>query len=144
MAMQSGGKAGPREDEALKHEVHGEVQANRATRIEEWREPEPPGEDQPDATQVLADRSPGGAFPDPAQIELRSDLARHLDRHAFPGDREHLAAILADHQATDALHDLVLQLPAGATFRNLHEVLEALGLPIESREDAEGEPSPPS
>lgn len=134
MSEQESGKFGPREDDALKKEVRSELQANRSTRSEEWREPEPPGEDQPEATWA-----PAGAFRDALadeerdQIELRSALARHLDRHAFPATREHLIETLESHQAEDRLLDLVSTLPKEASYANLHEVLEALGLPIEER-----------
>jgi len=131
---EQGGTHGPREDEALKREVRSEMQAHRATRIEEWREPEPPGEDEPEATWAPEGR-PGGTPPgeDWDTIELRSDLARHLDRAAFPATREHLLQTLAAHQAEQRLVDLVSPLPADATFANLGELLRALGMPIEER-----------
>jgi len=134
MSEQASGTHGPREDDALKREVRSELQANRATRAEEWLEPEPPGEDEPEATWALAGR-PGATPPgeDWQDIELRSDLARHLDRTAFPATRAHLLATLAAHQAEQRLLDLVSSLPDGATFANLGEVLRALGLPIEHR-----------
>jgi hypothetical protein len=129
-----GGKHGPREDEAIKRELRSELQAKRATRAEEWLEPEPPGEDEPEATWVLQGR-PGGTPPgeDWDMIELRSDLARHLDRTAFPATREHLLEVLTAHQAEQRLLDLVSSLPEDARFANLGEVLRALGLPIEER-----------
>ncbi len=134
MSEQESGKFGPREDDALKKEVRGDLQAGRATRAEEWREPEPPGEDQPEATWAPAGR-PGGTPPgeDWDTIELRSALARHLDRHAFPASRDHLIETLESHQAEDRLVDLVAELPESARYANFHEVLEALGLPIEER-----------
>jgi hypothetical protein len=66
-------------------------------------------------------------------IELRSDLARHLDRTAFPAARAHLLETLAAHQAEQRLLDLVSSLPDGATFASLGELLGALGLPMEER-----------
>lgn len=134
MSEQVSGTHGPREDDALKREVHSELQASRATRAEEWLEPEPPGEDEPEATWALAGR-PGGTPPgeDWEIIELRSDLARHLGRAAFPATRAHLLETLATHQAEQRLLDLVSSLPDSATFANLGELLGALGLPIEQR-----------
>ena len=41
-------KHSPREDDELKHELEGSVRANRSSRIEEWRDPEPPADDDPD------------------------------------------------------------------------------------------------
>jgi hypothetical protein len=66
-------------------------------------------------------------------IELRSDLARHLDRTAWPATRERLLEVLASHQAEQRLLDLVSPLPEGATYASLAELLPALGLPIEER-----------
>src|SRR5262249_49791878 len=68
-------------------------------------------------------------------IELRSDLARHLDRTAFPATRERLLEILAAHQAEQRLLDLVSPLPEDATFANPGEGLRALGMPVEERPD---------
>jgi hypothetical protein len=134
MTEETGGKYGPREDEALKRDLRSELQAGRATRAEEWREPQPPAEDEPEATWAPEGR-PGGTPPgeDWDVIELRSHLARHLDRTAFPATREHLIEVLQGHQAEDQLIDLVSGLPEGATFASFHDVLEALGIPIEHR-----------
>jgi hypothetical protein len=134
MSEQETGTHGPREDDALKREVRSELQAHRATRAEEWLEPEPPGEDEPEATWAPSGR-PGGTPPgeDWETIELRSDLARHLDRTAFPATRTRLLETLQAHQAEQRLLDLVSPLPGGATFANLGELLRALGLPIEER-----------
>lgn len=41
-------KHGAREDDALKEELEGTVRGNRSSRIEEWRDPEPPADDDPD------------------------------------------------------------------------------------------------
>ena len=44
--MQRGSdKHGPRLDDELEHELEGTVRANRPTRAEEWRDPEPPADD---------------------------------------------------------------------------------------------------
>jgi len=134
MSEQESGTHGPREDDALKREVRSELQAHRATRAEEWLEPEPPGEDEPEATWVLEGR-PGATPPgeDWETIELRSNLARHLDRTAFPATRAHLLQTLTGHQAEQRLLDLVSALPESATFASLGELLRALGLPVEHR-----------
>jgi hypothetical protein len=134
VSEQETGRHGPREDEELKREVRSELQAHRATRAEEWLEPEPPGEDEPEATWALTGR-PGGtpAGEDWEDIELRSDLASHLDRTAFPATRPHLLEVLASHQAEQRLVDLVSSLPEDATFASLGELLRALGIPVEHR-----------
>ncbi|MGV0741544.1 hypothetical protein [Mycolicibacterium sp. XJ870] len=41
-------KHSPREDDQLKKELSGTLQGNRSSRVEEWRDPEPPADDDPD------------------------------------------------------------------------------------------------
>jgi hypothetical protein len=41
-------KHSPREDDQLKAELRGTLQANRSSRAEEWHDPEPPADDDPD------------------------------------------------------------------------------------------------
>ncbi|MDV3126952.1 hypothetical protein M1247_18665 [Mycobacterium sp. 21AC1] len=43
-------KHSPREDDELKHELRGTLQGNRSSRAEEWRDPEPPADDDPDVS----------------------------------------------------------------------------------------------
>ena len=83
------------------------------------------------APQGRPGATPPGA--DWETIELRSDLARHLDRTAFPATRARLLEILAAHQAEQRLLDLVSPLPEDATFASLSELLHALGIPVEER-----------
>ncbi|MGI9006794.1 MAG: DUF2795 domain-containing protein [Streptosporangiaceae bacterium] len=92
------------------------------------------GEDEPAATWVPEGRFAGTPHGEDWEvIELRSDLARHLDRTAFPGTRAHLVETLAAHQADPRLLDLVSSLPDDATFASLGELFRVLGLPMEER-----------
>ena len=70
---------------------------------------------------------------DALKREVRSDLARHLDRTAWPATRARLLEVLESHQAEQRLLDLVSTLPESATYASLAELLPALGLPIEER-----------
>jgi hypothetical protein len=57
MIERGSSKSGPREDDALKEELRGTLQGNRSSRAEEWRDPEPPADDDPDVpTAGPADR----------------------------------------------------------------------------------------
>ncbi|MGW5386266.1 hypothetical protein [Nocardia sp. NPDC003963] len=38
-------KHGPARDEQLAHELQGTLRGNRSSRAEEWRDPEPPADD---------------------------------------------------------------------------------------------------
>jgi hypothetical protein len=123
------------EDDALKREFRGELQRRWAARGEDWREPDMPDEDEPEADRALAGSADArlAGVADRDAIELRSDLARHLDRTAFPGTRAHLLRILEAHGAEQRLRDLVAALPAGTKVASLADLLAALGLPAEGR-----------
>jgi hypothetical protein len=127
MSEQASGTHGPREDDAIKRQDRDELRAHG----EEWPEPESPDE----GTTWAPEGRFAGTLPgeDWEAIELRSDLARHLDRTAFPAARAHLLDTLAAHQAEQRLLDLVSSLPEGAVFASLGELLRALGLPVEQR-----------
>jgi hypothetical protein len=130
MSEQVSGTHGPREDDAIKRQDRSELQAHG----EEWPEPESPGEDEPQAAWAPEARFAGTPHgEDWEAIELRSDLARHLDRHAFPATRAHLLEALAANQADQRLLDLVSSLPDGTAFTSLGELVRALGLPMEER-----------
>jgi hypothetical protein len=130
MSEQTGGTHGPAEDDAIKRQDRSELQAHG----EEWPDPELSGEGEPEATWAPEGRFAGTPRGEDWQaIELRSALARHLDRTAFPATRAHLLENLVAHQAEQRLIDLVSSLPSSGTFANLGELLRALGVPIEER-----------
>jgi hypothetical protein len=51
---------GPRKDDSLKQSMQGMIRGNRPDRAEEWREPEPPADDDPERWQS----SPTGGRPE--------------------------------------------------------------------------------
>lgn len=122
-------KHGPRLDEAMAREVRGTVQGVSGSRAEEWREPEPAGEDQPEAAEVTAgDRrsgAPQGMTTE--EVEQRSELGRYLDLSALPADREGLRRTAEKNNAPDVVLDELVRLPAGRTFETVSEVWAALG-----------------
>jgi hypothetical protein len=130
VSEQISGTHGPAEDDAIKRQERAELQ----NRGEEWPDPESAAEEAADATWASPGRFAGTpGFQDWEAIELRSDLARHLDRSAFPATREHLVEILTGRGADDRLLDLVSSLPGRARFASLRDLLTALGLPPETR-----------
>ena len=130
MSEQISGTHGPAEDDAIKRQERSELQAHG----EEWPEPESAGEDESDAAWASQGRFAGTpGWEDWEAIGLRSDLARHLDRTAFPATRAHLLQALQEHEADQRLLDQVSSLPASARFASLHDLLQALGLPVEQR-----------
>lgn len=129
MGEQVSGTHGPREDDAIKRQDRSELQAHG----DEWPEPESSGDDEPKATWAPEGRFAGAPHgEDWEAIELRSNLARHLDRTAFPATRADLLKVLAARQAEQRILDLVSSLP-DATFASLGELVRALGLPMEER-----------
>jgi hypothetical protein len=130
VSEQISGTHGPAEDDAIKRQDRSELRAYAG----EWPGPESPDDDGLNATWAETGRfagTPGGE--DREAIELRSDLARHLDRTSFPATQAHLLETLTARQAEQRLLDLVSSLPAGARFASLGELIRAMGLPIEER-----------
>ncbi|MEO3752092.1 DUF2795 domain-containing protein [Streptomyces sp. B6B3] len=120
--MQRGSdRLGPRRDEEMKHELEGRLRSGHRTRAEEWHDPEPDAEDDP---QVPAGPAPGGE-----NQALRSDLARYLGRTPFPARRADLLRTLGERHAPDPLVDQVRELPPRDTYRNVQDVMVALGRP---------------
>ena len=131
---QQSGPVSPRKDEQLAHETQGLVQSGHPTRVEEFRDPEPAGEDQPTGDEHLmaSDRAPGLSPGLSAEdVETRSEIARFLGPSVLPGRRDDLIAAAAEHQATDRVVNLLEQLPADQEFRNVQDVARALGLGTE-------------
>jgi hypothetical protein len=127
---QETGPVSPRQDEQQAHETQGLVHSGHPTRVEEFRDPEPAGEDQPTTDGTLTDLpgTPPGMEPD--DVEQRSEIARHLGTTAFPGDRDSLVAKALENQATDRVVRLLEGLPDGQ-FENVQDVARALGLGTE-------------
>ena len=131
---QQSGPVSPREDEQLAHETEGLVRSGHPTRVEEFRDPEPAGEDQPTGDEHLMGpgREPGTA---PGltneDVDLRSEIARFLDRAALPGRRDDLVESARQNQATDHVVELLQSLPADQEFGNVQDVARALGLGTE-------------
>jgi hypothetical protein len=128
--MDRSDKHGPRQDDELKHETEGLVRSGHATRVEEWRDPEPSGEDQPDADLAPSSTLTGGV-PDgltAAGVEERSELAAHLGKEIYPAHRDQVIDRLVQTNAPSRLVTAVRDLPADAEFQNAGELASALGL----------------
>jgi hypothetical protein len=129
-------KHGPRLDDELEHEVRGLLQGRtNEGRVEEWHDPEPSGEDQPEV----------GDFPDPgdipggapagitaAEADARARFASYLSRSLFPADRATLRAAAEAANAPDQVLAVIDRLPDGE-FVNVAEAWQAAGGGIESQ-----------
>jgi hypothetical protein len=127
VSEQASGTHGPVRDDAIKRQDEAEAREYAG----EWPEPdtEPDDETEREAVWAPAARLAESAVPEDFQaIELRSDLARLLDRTAWPLTRGRLLEILDERGAGDRLVELAASLPEGRRYQSLRELLHALGL----------------
>ena len=126
-------KHSPRVDDELEHETQGMLRSGHPTRAEEWRDPEPAAEGDPeidaDPSGTLVGGTPVGMTPD--AVVARTELARWLDRADFPSTGPELAEAARDHRAPDAVAAELERLPAGETYERIGDVVRALGYPTE-------------
>lgn len=131
-------KHGPHLDEAMEREVRGHLRgAPAGGRVEEWREPEPSGEEEPDVSAVpRPDRRPVTGVDlvmTDAERERRSRLGTYLHRSVFPADREALiAAARAAHAPDDVMSELE-RLPHDREFETVARAWAALGHSLDER-----------
>ena len=115
---------GPRLDEQMAHETQDIVRGGHSSHTEEWRQPEPTGE----GAHVHPPGRPTPGGPDSEEIELRSELARVMDRHTFPASRDDLLRRVQDAGAPQALADGIAALPADGIYSSVGDVARAVGL----------------
>lgn len=109
-------------DDEMKHELQGLLRSGHPTRTEEWNDPEPSAEDDPEvaAGPVTPSRAPN-------RLEsVRLELARHLNRGVFPAHPPALGRALRDGHAHDALVEQVEGLPRKERYRTVQQLAEAL------------------
>jgi hypothetical protein len=125
-------KHSPRVDEQLEHETRSLQQGSPVeSRVEEHREQEGPGDDQPTPSARLTGGRTGSLDLDDA--EARSEIARFLNPAAFPTDREGLLANAEANHAPDVVLERLRALPGGRGYDGLPDVWAALGGTVEHR-----------
>jgi hypothetical protein len=127
-------KHGPRTDEALAKETEGLVRSGHSTHSEEWKDPEPAGEDQPDADLVPNGTFVGGTPPGmtPDDVEGRAELAAYIGKTAYPAVRAQLIDLVMKRHAPEQIIDLVKTLPSDREFHNINEIWAATGGHVET------------
>lgn len=129
-------KHGPRVDDEMAHEVRGLVQGGPVDgRGEEWHEPEPAGEDQPEATAPRTGELRGGA-PAPLtseEVEARSRFGKYIPLSALPGDRDGLLRAAQESEAPDDVLAELRRLPTDRRFETVSQAWAALGHHNEER-----------
>ncbi|MBD0418727.1 DUF2795 domain-containing protein [Streptomyces sp. NPDC052309] len=109
-------------DDEMKHELQGLLRSGHPTRTEEWNDPEPTAEDDPEVMYGPVTPSRG-----PTVLEtLRLELARNLTRGAFPATPRELTRALRRGNAPDALVERLERLPASARYGNVQELAQAM------------------
>jgi hypothetical protein len=133
-AAQRSTKHGPRLDDELQHEVEGMVRSGRSTHAEEWADPEPTAEGDPDIDASPAGTLVGGTpvGTDADAVVARAELARWLDRADFPSTGPRLVEAARDHRAPEAVVTELERLPDGETYERIGDVVRALGYPTET------------
>ena len=112
-------------DDEMKHELQGLLRSGHPTRSEEWHDPEPTADDDPEIAGGPV--APGGAGASLGVVRL--ELARHLSRSAFPASARHLAGALRRAYAPDTLVDAVERLPHKEQYTTVQELAQALTRP---------------
>ncbi|MEV5432104.1 DUF2795 domain-containing protein [Streptomyces sp. NPDC052701] len=109
-------------DDEMKHELQGLLRSGHPTRTEEWHDPEPAAEDDPEVF-----RGPVTPSRAPTSLEaVRLELARILGRRAFPASGRELTRALREHQAPDALVEAVERLPHRDHYGTVQQLAEAV------------------
>ncbi|AOR31133.1 hypothetical protein BFF78_08815 [Streptomyces fodineus] len=109
-------------DDEMKHELRGLLRSGHPTRVEEWHDPEPAADDDPEVWS-----GPVGGLGSPASLErVRSELARTLSRSSFPATARDVARMLRRQNAPGTLVDAVAALPHSARYENVQQLAEAL------------------
>lgn len=109
-------------DDEMKHELQGLLRSGHPTRSEEWNDPEPTADDDPQVWggPVTPDR-PG------ASLEgVRLELARILGRSSFPATSVELGRTLRRKHAPDPLAEAVEGLPRKENYATVQELARAL------------------
>jgi hypothetical protein len=109
-------------DDEMKHELQGLLRSGHPTRTEEWHDPEPYAEDDPEVAHgpVTPSRAP-------ARVEtLRLELARVMGRTSFPARPGELIRVLRDKHAPDNLVEPLERLPKKDRYDSVHQLAEAV------------------
>jgi hypothetical protein len=106
----------------MKHELQGLLRSGHPTRTEEWHDPEPTADDDPEiAGGPVAPGSSG------ASLEVvRLELARILGRSSFPATPVELAGILRRKNAPDVLVEAVERLHRNESYATVQELARTL------------------
>ncbi|HEX6681716.1 MAG TPA: DUF2795 domain-containing protein [Candidatus Limnocylindrales bacterium] len=124
-------KHGPRLDDQLAREVEGQLKGGSGGgRADEWREPEPPADGEPEPGWIPAGHHgvDSGDDRDPDRREIRARIGGYLPRDVFPAGRAKLIAAARENRATDDVIDTLGGLAPNVTYPDARELWKALDL----------------
>ncbi|MGW3950352.1 DUF2795 domain-containing protein [Streptomyces sp. NPDC004752] len=110
-------------DDEMKHELKDLLRSGHPTRTEEWYDPEPAAEDDPEIWRRRVAPGSGGRT---SLESVRLELARLLGRGLFPAGPGELSNVLRHGRAPDDLIQAVRRLPRSARYANVQELAEAM------------------
>ncbi|MEV0270569.1 DUF2795 domain-containing protein [Hamadaea sp. NPDC050747] len=129
-------KHGPQLDEQMARETQGLTQGGGAgARSEEWREPEPPADGEPEpgwAPEGGIDLAEGDET-DADRREWRARIGSYLHKNTFPANRDAVVAAAEAENAPDDVLTALRKLPDDGEYANARELWGALGLRIDER-----------
>lgn len=132
MAERRSDKHGAMLDDEIAEEVDSVTRgAPVESRAQEDREQEGPADTEPTPDERVQGQR-GSKVVDLDALELRADIARHLDPSVFPADRGQILESAHAHHAPEPILDLLESLPEGF-YENLQVVWEGLGGTAEQR-----------
>lgn len=132
MAERRSDKHGAMLDDEIAEEVDSVTRgAPVESRAQEDREQEGPADTEPTPDERVQGQR-GSKVVDLDALELRADIARHLDPSVFPADRRRILESARAHHAPEPILDLLESLPEGF-YENLQVVWEGLGGTSEQR-----------
>ncbi|CAL9388902.1 DUF2795 domain-containing protein [Streptomyces pilosus] len=109
-------------DDEMKHELQGLLRSGHPTRTEEWNDPEPFADDDPEV--AYGPVTPGRG---PTSLEsVRLELARILSRGSFPAGPRELMRALDRRHAPDTLIEALERLPQRDRYESVQELAVAL------------------
>lgn len=120
-------KHGALVDEQMAQETRGNVRGTAGGRAEEWKTPEPAGEDQPEVT-VAPDGAYGRGVPNgvgSAHGEAFSRFGTYIGLSALPGDKATLEASARALEAPDDVMRRLASLPEDTVYENVAQIWDA-------------------
>lgn len=109
-------------DEEMKHELRELLRSGHPTRTEEWHDPEPTADDDPE----IAGGPVAPGRPTASVERVQVELGRLLGRTSFPAGPRELTGLLRDKHAPDVLVEALERLPHKARYTTAHELAEAV------------------